>query len=266
MVGFKHNKNPKMRVARLENTNPAFKFFIADGVKLVNIDAQNIVDRDLKLVLGLLWTLILKYQISRNKADALKKALLEWVNSKVVEHKVKNFSSDRNDGNTLCELISKLEPDFIDMNEANGKPAGDQRIEYAENIAEKVDIPSIIDPKDMAVDEPDELSVMAYVSFYRHYETEKLRALSEEVRRRLEEMLRTPDPTKCTMSVPGLDTGDVFLPQTFTIQTKNAKSDDITERCAPFHVYITLTDKPKPMKEDQGDDSSHHGIQWFRCN
>ena len=66
-----------------------------------------------------------------------------------------------NDGNTLCELISKLEPDFIDMNEANGKPAGDQRIEYAKNIAEeKMNIPPIIDPKYMVVDDPDEFSVM----------------------------------------------------------------------------------------------------------
>ena len=82
-------------------TNQALKFLIADGVKLVNFDAQNIVDGGLKLVLGLLWTLILKDQTSHNKTDASKIALLEWVNSKVVEHKVKNFSSDLNDGNTL---------------------------------------------------------------------------------------------------------------------------------------------------------------------
>ena len=62
------------------------------------------------------------------------------------------------------------------MNEANGKPGGDQRIEFAENIAEKVNIPSTTDPKDMAMDEPDELSVMACNSDCRHYETEKLRA------------------------------------------------------------------------------------------
>ena len=73
--------------------------------------------------------------------------------------------------------------------------------------------------------------------------------------RRLAERLRTLDPTKCTMSVPGLKTGDVFLPQTFTIQTKNAKGDDITERCAPFHVYITLTDKPKAKKEKNANPS-----------
>ena len=76
-----------------------------------------------------------------------------------------------------------------------------------------MNIPSIIDPKDMAVDEPDELSVMAYISDYRHYETEKLRALGEEeVHGLLEERHRTPDPTKCTMSGPGLKTGEVLVP------------------------------------------------------
>ena len=63
--------------------------------------------------------------------------MLESVNSKVVEAKDKNFISDGNDGNTLCELVSMLEPDFIDMNEANGKAAVDQRIEYAEDVAEE---------------------------------------------------------------------------------------------------------------------------------
>ena len=152
-------------------------------VKLVNIDAQNILDGDPKLVLGLMWTLILKYRISPNKADASKNALLEWVNSDVVEHKIKNFSSDRNDGNTLRELINKLEPDFIDMNEANSKPAGDQRIEFGENVAEKMNIPSTIDPKDMAMDEPDELSVMAFISYNRHHETEKPKVLGTRRRR-----------------------------------------------------------------------------------
>ena len=78
-------------MARLENTNQALKFIIADGVKLVNTDAQNIVNGDLKLILGLLWTLILKNQISQNKADASKNAVLERVNSNVVEHTVKNW-------------------------------------------------------------------------------------------------------------------------------------------------------------------------------
>ena len=86
--------------------------------------------------------------------------MLESVNSKVVENMVENFISDGNGGNTLCELISKLEPDFIDMNEPNGKQSGDQCVEYAENIAEKVNIRSIIRLKDTTMDESDVLSVM----------------------------------------------------------------------------------------------------------
>ena len=132
----------------------------------------------------------------------------------------------------MCELISKLEPDFIDLDDANKKNEGEERIEYGETIAEeKMNIPAIIDPKDMALQDPDELSVMAYISYYRHYETEKLKRLGEEEQRRLEEeMMRTPDPTKCTMSGPGLKTGEVLVPQTFTIQAKNCKNNDDSRR------------------------------------
>ena len=69
-VTFRYNKNPKMKIACLENTDQALKFIIQDGVKLVNIEARNIVEGDLRLILGLLWTLILKYQIAQNKMDA----------------------------------------------------------------------------------------------------------------------------------------------------------------------------------------------------
>ena len=88
----------------------------------------------------------------------------------------------------------------------------------------------------------------------------------EDVRRRLEERLRTPDPTKCAMFRRGFKTGDVLLSQMFTFQAKNSKGEDITVRGAPFQVYITLTDKPKaknekkakrePTEEDDEDDSS----------
>ena len=55
----------------------------------------------------------------------------------------------------------------------------------------------------------------------------------EEVRRRWEERLRTPDPSKCTMSGLGLKMGEVLVMQMFTIQAKNAKGYDITEGGAP---------------------------------
>ncbi|KAL7713425.1 Calponin-homology (CH) domain-containing protein [Entamoeba marina] len=246
-VQFKYNKKPKMRIAKVENTSQALEFIKADGVKLVNIDSQNIVDGHLTLILGLLWTLILKYQIAQNKMDASKNALLEWVNSKLKSHQIKNFGNDWSNGEVLCDLIDALEPDFIDLGAANNKTPGEDRIAYGESIAEeKMDIPAIIEPADMAMKDPDELSVMAYVSYFRHYESEKLKKLGEAERLAAEELLmKTPDPLKCTMSGPGLKTGEVFIPQEFTVQAKNVKGDNIP--CGGHTWQTKVTD---PNGED----------------
>ncbi|GAT93895.1 hypothetical protein CL6EHI_094070 [Entamoeba histolytica] len=239
-VQFRYNKKPKMRVAKLENTEQALNFIKADGVKLVNIDAQNIVDGNLTLILGLLWTLILKYQIAQNKMDASKNALLEWVNSKLTSRKIKNFSNDWNTGDVLNELIHALEPDFIDLADSASKGEGEERIQYGLSIAEdKMEIPAIIAAEDMALPEPDELSVMAYVSYFRHYEAEKEKRLGEAERLAREaELMRTPDPSKCVMSGPGLKTGEVLVPQEFTVTAKNCKGDQITQGGVTWNAHV----------------------------
>ncbi|ELP83617.1 Gelation factor, putative [Entamoeba invadens IP1] len=256
-VNFKYNRNPKMRVARLENTEQALKFIIADGVHLVNIDAQNICDGNLKLILGLLWTLILKYQISKNKMDASRNALLEWVNSKIAPNKINNFSKDWNSGDTLAQLIHALEPTFIDMDDTAKKEKGADRIRYGETIAEdKMNIPSIIDPEDMALPEPDELSVMAYVSYYRHYEAEKEKALGEAERLAREALLmKTPDPSKCLMAGPGLKTGEVLVPQVFTVTAKNCKNEQIPSGGVTWnaHVFDPEGKEVEITQKDNGD-------------
>ena len=76
-VDFKYNKNPKMRVARPEKNEPGTQVPHCGRCQAGQRRAQNIVYGGLKLVLGLVWTLILKDQISQNKADASRNALLE---------------------------------------------------------------------------------------------------------------------------------------------------------------------------------------------
>ncbi|EMD47379.1 filamin 2, putative [Entamoeba histolytica HM-1:IMSS-B] len=256
-VQFRYNKKPKMRVAKLENTEQALNFIKADGVKLVNIDAQNIVDGNLTLILGLLWTLILKYQIAQNKMDASKNALLEWVNSKLTSRKIKNFSNDWNTGDVLNELIHALEPDFIDLADSASKGEGEERIQYGLSIAEdKMEIPAIIAAEDMALPEPDELSVMAYVSYFRHYEAEKEKRLGEAERLAREaELMRTPDPSKCVMSGPGLKTGEVLVPQEFTVTAKNCKGDQITQGGVTWnaHVFDPEGNEIPIEQKDNGD-------------
>ena len=60
----RHNKKPTFRSQKLENVNIALSFLEMDGLTLVNIDSTDIVDGKLKLILGLVWTLILHYSIA----------------------------------------------------------------------------------------------------------------------------------------------------------------------------------------------------------
>ena len=68
----RHNKKPTFRSQKLENVNIALSFLEADGLTLVNIDSTDIVDGKLKLILGLVWTLILHFSISAPMRAAVK--------------------------------------------------------------------------------------------------------------------------------------------------------------------------------------------------
>jgi len=57
------NRKPAMRIHKVNNLLISLQFLDREKVKLVNIGAEDLVDRKLKLILGLIWTLILRYQI-----------------------------------------------------------------------------------------------------------------------------------------------------------------------------------------------------------
>jgi hypothetical protein len=58
--------NPKTRFEKLQNCSNAIKFVELQGIKLVAIGPEDLVDPKLKLILGLVWVLILRYQIQKN--------------------------------------------------------------------------------------------------------------------------------------------------------------------------------------------------------
>jgi hypothetical protein len=49
---------------KMENVNKALDFIKLRGVALTNIGAEDIVNKNLKLVLGMLWTIILRFTIA----------------------------------------------------------------------------------------------------------------------------------------------------------------------------------------------------------
>lgn len=54
----------RMRVHQLQNIQIALNFIKFRKVKLVNIRPEDIVDGNQKLTLGLIWTIILHFQVS----------------------------------------------------------------------------------------------------------------------------------------------------------------------------------------------------------
>ncbi|XP_014396800.1 PREDICTED: filamin-B-like [Myotis brandtii] len=60
----KYHQRPTFRQMQLENVSVALEFLDRENIKLVSIDSKAIVDGNLKLILGLVWTLILHYSIS----------------------------------------------------------------------------------------------------------------------------------------------------------------------------------------------------------
>ena len=80
-----------------------------DGIKLVNIGNEDIVKGNLKLILGLIWSLIVRYQIGRSKFPP-RKLMLAWLQAALPECKVSNLTTDWNSGVLLSALLNYCDP------------------------------------------------------------------------------------------------------------------------------------------------------------
>ncbi|CAG8495259.1 3574_t:CDS:10 [Acaulospora colombiana] len=84
----RYNKNPKLRIQKVENVNKALEFIKHRGVSLTNIGAEDIVDGNLKLILGMIWTIILRFTIADISQEGLtaKEGLLLWCQRKTAPY------------------------------------------------------------------------------------------------------------------------------------------------------------------------------------
>lgn len=164
----------RMRFHKIANVNKALDFIAGKGVKLVSIGAEEIVDGNVKMTLGMIWTIILRFAIQDITVEELtaKEGLLLWCQRKTAPYKnvnVQNFHLSFKDGLAFCALIHRHRPDLIDYH-ALSKDNPLENLNTAFDVAEKhLDIPRMLDPEDMVNSvKPDERSVMAYVSSYYH--------------------------------------------------------------------------------------------------
>ncbi|PTB64360.1 hypothetical protein BBK36DRAFT_1136083 [Trichoderma citrinoviride] len=165
---------PKLRVQKFENANLSLDFIRSRGIQMTNIGAEDVVDGNRKIILGLIWTLILRFTISDINEEGMsaKEGLLLWCQRKTAcynEVEVRDFSSSWNDGLAFCALLDIHRPDLIDFDTLD-KSDHRGNMQLAFDIAhEEIGIPKLLDVEDVCdVAKPDERSLMTYIAYWFH--------------------------------------------------------------------------------------------------
>ncbi|XP_041872226.1 dystonin isoform X17 [Corvus kubaryi] len=162
----------RMRFHRLQNVQIALDYLKKRQVKLVNIRNDDITDGNPKLTLGLIWTIILHFQISdihvtgESEDMSAKERLLLWSQQTTEGYAgihCENFTTCWRDGRLFNAIIHKYRPDLIDMSTV-AVQSNLANLEHAFFVAEKLGVARLLDPEDVDVSSPDEKSVITYVS------------------------------------------------------------------------------------------------------
>uniref|UniRef100_A0A673M9J7 Dystonin n=1 Tax=Sinocyclocheilus rhinocerous TaxID=307959 RepID=A0A673M9J7_9TELE len=162
----------RMRFHRLQNVQIALDYLKRRQVKLVNIRNDDITDGNPKLTLGLIWTIILHFQISdihvtgESEDMTAKERLLLWsqqMTEGYVGVRCGNFTTSWRDGRLFNAIIHKYRPDLVDMSRVSTQSSR-SNLEQAFGVAEQLGVARLLDPEDVDVSSPDEKSVITYVS------------------------------------------------------------------------------------------------------
>ncbi|KAM6151297.1 dystrophin isoform 1-T1 [Rhynchocyon petersi] len=208
LEGLTGQKLPKekgsTRVHALNNVNKALRVLEKNNVDLVNIGSTDIVDGNHKLTLGLIWNIILHWQVKNVMKNIMavlqqtnsEKILLSWVRQSTRNYpqvNVINFTTSWSDGLALNALIHSHRPDLFDWNSVVCQESATQRLGHAFNIAKHhLGIEKLLDPEDVAATYPDKKSILMYV-------TSLFQVLPQQVSiEAIQEVEMLPRPSKVT--------------------------------------------------------------------
>uniref|UniRef100_A0A8C7I0X8 Utrophin n=1 Tax=Oncorhynchus kisutch TaxID=8019 RepID=A0A8C7I0X8_ONCKI len=158
------------RVHALNNVNKVLHVLHQNNVDLVNIGGTDIVDGNHKLTLGLIWSIILHWQVKDIMKDIMsnlqqtnsEKILLSWVRQCTRSYQdhvnVLNFTTSWADGLAFNAILHRFSWDRV----LSLSPV--ERLDHAFTVAkDQLAIERLLDPEDVAVQLPDKKSIIMYV-------------------------------------------------------------------------------------------------------
>ncbi|KAL4838949.1 hypothetical protein H8958_003677 [Nasalis larvatus] len=163
------------RVHALNNVNRVLQVLHRNNVELVNIGGTDIVDGNHKLTLGLLWSIILHWQVKDVMKDVMsdlqqtnsEKILLSWVRQTTRPYSqvnVLNFTTSWTDGLAFNAVLHRHKPDLFSWDKVI-KMSPIERLEHAFSKAQTyLRIEKLLDPEDVAVQFPDKKSIIMYLT------------------------------------------------------------------------------------------------------
>ncbi|XP_024146227.1 dystrophin isoform X3 [Oryzias melastigma] len=163
------------RVHALNNVNKVLQVLHQNHVDLVNIGGTDIVDGNHKLTLGLIWSIILHWQVKDIMKDIMshlqqnnsEKILLSWVRQctrSYPEVNVLNFTTSWSDGLAFNGILHHFRPESFSWDQVV-RLSPMERLNHAFTVAkDQLGIERLLDPEDVAVQLPDKKSIIMYVT------------------------------------------------------------------------------------------------------
>lgn len=167
-------RNPTKPFQKEQNCELALQMFKDDGTNVSNVTPKEITDGNVKKIMSLLWTLIVKYTIEKASGVSIpntksKRSLVHsisrWFNMQTSQ--VENGRSEPRQYHLLFAfLISKFKPELINYKadiKNNSNFSKEQISQLVIDTLNKLEIPVYLDPEDL-LEDIDEKSLITQIA------------------------------------------------------------------------------------------------------
>eukprot|EP00013_Stygamoeba_regulata_P025135 CAMPEP_0177646188 /NCGR_PEP_ID=MMETSP0447-20121125/9643_1 /TAXON_ID=0 /ORGANISM="Stygamoeba regulata, Strain BSH-02190019" /LENGTH=1082 /DNA_ID=CAMNT_0019148709 /DNA_START=58 /DNA_END=3306 /DNA_ORIENTATION=+ len=151
----KGNMRAMIKAQELDNLHIAFKFLEAEGFGLVGIGPNDVWEENSKLIMGLMWQLILFYQVSSSAADeesadgsAAAQEVIDWVNTRIApfDVQVTDLTSSFQDGKAFAALVASLDATY-DRSAVVATPSAASRA--LKSAEQRLAVPALVEAADL---------------------------------------------------------------------------------------------------------------------